>query len=273
MRISAIIPTYNRRESVTRAIDSVLAQKRAADEVIVVDDGSNDGTCEELTARYANKIVLHKLTENRGVSAARNHAIKHSTGNWIALLDSDDEWLPGKLEQQESLLNQHPHVICHSDEIWIRNGVRVNQMKKHKKHGGDIYKQCLAMCAMSPSSALIEKNILLEAGGFDETLPACEDYDLWLKICARFPVLYIDKPLIRKYGGHDDQLSRQYWGMDRFRVQSLHNLINSNQLTDMQTKLATDTLLRKTEILNKGAIKHNNTALQVFCSAIRSHYC
>jgi glycosyltransferase involved in cell wall biosynthesis len=272
MRISVIIPTFNRSRLICRAIDSVLAQTCTPDEIIVVDDGSTDDTFEKLQQQYPTNIKVYRCSENRGVSAARNLGIERSTGDWIALLDSDDEWLPDKLAQQVSALHKNPLPVCHTDEIWIRKGVRVNQMKKHRKFGGDIFKHCLAMCAMSPSSIMLEKRIVLEAGGFDETLPACEDYDLWLKICAQTPVLYLQQPLIRKYGGHEDQLSAKHWGMDRFRIQSLDALLQTNVLCEEKRNLAIETLLRKLNILRKGAEKHNNQTMLSYCDLLLLKY-
>jgi GT2 family glycosyltransferase len=150
---------------------------------------------------------------------------------WIAFLDSDDEWLPHKLERQCEALERHPQYrFCHTDEIWIRRGRRVNPMKKHAKHRGYIFDQCLPLCVISPSSALIHRDLFDRYGTFDPELPVCEDYDLWLRICAREPVLYVDEALLLKFGGHEDQLSQAYWGMDRFRIRALENLIRSGAL-------------------------------------------
>ncbi len=255
-----------------RAIDSVLNQTRTAAEVIIVDDGSTDGTAEQLHAKYTDRVSLHVQT-NAGVSAARNTGITKSQGDWIALLDSDDEWLPDKLNQQLELIDAHTDcVLCHTDEIWIRNGVRVNQMNKHKKAGGEIFNHCLPMCAISPSSVLIKKQLLDSVGLFDESLPACEDYDLWLRICADHQVHYLDHPLLIKYGGHEDQLSRKYWGMDRFRIQALTNLLNNKNLTHHKRQKALAMLGKKTHILLKGAVKHSNDSLIDECHAILHQY-
>ena len=272
MRISVVIPTFNRRQLVTRAINSVLNQTNSPAEIIVVDDGSTDGTFEHLNKHFSSTVVLLRCDENRGVSAARNFGIAHSSGDWIALLDSDDEWLPDKLTQQVGYLKQHPLLVCHTNEIWIRNGVRVNQMNKHRKFGGDIFKHCLAMCAMSPSSILLKKSLVLDTGGFNETFPACEDYDLWLRLCARTPVLYLEQPLIRKYGGHNDQLSTKHWGMDRFRVRSMDELLQSDTLCEKKRKLTQDMLIKKLAILHKGAVKHDNQPLLNFCDALFQKY-
>lgn len=255
--ISVIIPTYNRAHTLVRALDSVLTQTRPADEIIVVDDGSDDGTAELVTRDYPTVKLIEQ--QNRGVSAARNGGIEKTCGEWVALLDSDDEWLPQKLEKQLALLAQQPsHKLIHSDEIWIRNGMRVNQMKKHAKKGGWIFQHCLPLCAISPSAVMIHRSLFDEVGLFDETLPACEDYDLWLRITSRYPVLYCDRPLIKKYGGHDDQLSNQYWGMDRFRVRALIQILESGKLNDEDYQAAYKVLMAKIEVLLKGARKRGN---------------
>jgi len=271
-RVSVVIPTFNRATLVERAIDSVLGQTHSAIEIIVVDDGSTDNTSTTLRNKYSDKLVVFQQS-NRGVSAARNVGIAHATGNWIALLDSDDEWLPSKLAQQLALIKNHTDcLLCHTDEIWIRNGVRVNAMNKHKKSGGDIYQQCLPLCAISPSSVIFQKQLLDDVGNFDETLPACEDYDLWLRICAQHKVHYLDQKLLVKYGGHEDQLSRKHWGMDRFRIKSLQKMLQLNVLSEDKRASTVATLTIKIHILLNGAVKHNNTALIEECAeAIRAH--
>ena len=256
--ISVVIPTYNRVALLERALDSVLAQTLSADEIIVVDDGSMDGTVSMLKSRYPGVNFIEQ--DNQGVSAARNAGIKTASHSWIALLDSDDVWHANKLERQvQELKNAPEHLICHCDEIWIRNGQRVNQMHKHKKTGGHIFQHCLPLCAISPSAVMIHGSLFEEIGLFDETLPACEDYDLWLRICSRYPVLYVDEALITKYGGHDDQLSRKYWGMDRFRIQALNKIIAETKLNDSDRQAAIKIMIKKMNIYLAGAEKHGNT--------------
>lgn len=252
MRVSVVIPTWNRREPVLRALDSVVAQTRAPAEIVVVDDGSTDGTTEAISDRFPH--VLCRRQERRGVSAARNHGIAVASGDWIALLDSDDEWLPVKLERQVEALAAAPgHRICHSDEIWIRRGRRVNPRLRHAKSGGRIFRRCLPLCVISPSSVLLERSLVLELGGFDESLPACEDYDLWLRICAREAVLFVDEPLVIKHGGHDDQLSRTVPALDRYRIQALEKLLAGVDLDADERAATIDTLRSKLEIFVAGA--------------------
>jgi glycosyltransferase involved in cell wall biosynthesis len=255
MNVSVIIPTHNRARLLERALQSVLAQAKPAQEIIVVDDGSDDGTAEIVRARFPQIHCIWQHTQ--GVGNARNRGIEAAGEDWLAFLDSDDEWLPRKLTSQEELLAANPqYKICHTDEIWIRNGTRVNAMKKHAKAGGFIFERCLPLCVVSPSSALIHRSVFDEVGLFNEDLPACEDYDLWLRICARFPVLYVNRPLIIKYGGHADQLSHRYPAMDRFRIIALENILQQN-LSPQYYRAALNMLITKIDIYLQGAIKRD----------------
>jgi len=256
--VSVIIPTYNRLDFLTGTITSVLKQTYKNIELIVVDDGSTDTTSKEIPKRFPS--VIYVKQPHRGVSAARNLGIQLAKGNYIAFLDSDDLWLPKKLEREVSCLTANPgYPVCYTNEIWIRKGIRVNPKKRHKKYGGWIYPYCLPLCIISPSSVILRREIFEMAGRFDESLPACEDYDLWLRVTARFPVYLIDDPLIIKHGGHDDQLSRAFWGMDRFRVQALVKILNENILPPRWRKETLEELKRKCHILIHGSEKRGKT--------------
>jgi glycosyltransferase involved in cell wall biosynthesis len=256
--VSVVIPTFNRFTKLCGALQSILRQTRRADEIIVVDDGSTDGTRERLMRDYPNARVLYQ--KNQGVSSARNLGISSAKCDWIAFLDSDDEWMPEKLEiQLKALAKQPEYKICHSDEIWIRKGRRVNPMKKHRKLGGWIFTHCLQLCAISPSAVMLHRSLFESVGQFDERLPACEDYDLWLRITSRYPVLYIDRPLIIKYGGHDDQLSTRYWGMDRFRIQAVEKIVAAGNLKPTEHRAACEIIVKKARILCNGARKRNRS--------------
>jgi hypothetical protein len=128
-------------------------------------------------------------------------------------------------------------------------------MKKHRKYSGMIFEQCLPLCIVSPSSVLIARTLLDEVGIFDETLEVCEDYDLWLRIAARYPIHFIETPLIVKRGGHMDQLSKKLNGQDRFRIKALTKLLAEDYLSPRQRELAWRELAKKCEIYGKGCIK------------------
>ena len=225
-------------------------------EIIVIDDGSTDDTQAWLVDNFP--FVDYIYQDNSGVSAARNRGIKRAKGSWIAFLDSDDEWLPKKLEKQIQLVRDTPGMLfCHTNEIWIRNGVRVNQMKKHQKYGGNIFEKCLDICRVSPSSAMIKKEVFDSIGFFDESLKVCEDYDLWLRITSRLPVSFLDQPLIIKYGGHSDQLSRVNGGIEHYRIMSLEKILSSLILTEHQSRHAREMLVYKLNIYVNGLKKRD----------------
>ena len=251
--VSVIIPTYNRWPMVRQAIESVLAQSYRGWELIVVDDGSNDGTSEHL-AQYGPS-VRHVSRPRNGVAAARNYGVRIAKGRYVAFLDSDDLWMARKLEIQAAFMEQHPEIqICQTEEIWIRGGVRVNPRAKHAKPSGDIFRRSLDRCLVSPSAVMMTKDLFNQYGGFDESFPVCEDYDLWLRIGIDHLVPLIPKPLVVKQGGHNDQLSHSVWGMDRYRVQSLRKLL-TNGLSGEKRDWAIEALKDKIAVLCQGARK------------------
>ncbi len=253
VQVSVIIPSYNRGWIIKEAIDSVLAQDYRDFELIVVDDGSTDNTSEILDS-YKDDIKVF-FQDNNGVSAARNRGIAASLGRFVAFLDSDDLWLPQKLSTQVAFFNNTPDaLICQTEELWIRNGIRVNPKKRHKKPSGMIFEPSLALCLVSPSAVMIRRSLFDRVGNFDETLPACEDYDLWLRITCRFPVHLIDTPLTVKRGGHSDQLSASV-GLDRFRIKAIKNIIESGLLSRGQYRAAIKTLKKKCDIYAAGCRK------------------
>ena len=261
--ISVVIPVYNRATLVGRAVRSVLDQTFSDREILVVDDGSTDGTPDLVRREFGSQITLLEQSANNGVSSARNRGIRESKGEWLALLDSDDEWLPTKLEKQTKALRQSQLSISHTDEMWIRNGVRVNPHKRHQKFGGDIFLKSLPLCAMSPSSILFHRDVISKMGFFDETLPACEDYDLFLRVTLHYPVCYVDEKLVAKYGGHADQLSRAHPAMDRFRVQTLNKLLIENpEMPARKRDAVLATLIEKAAIVVNGARKRGNLVLE-----------
>ncbi len=227
IRITVVVPVYNREHTIKQAVDSILAQSYNPEEIIIVNDCSTDRTGEILRG-YGGEITCIHLAENSGPSRARNEGIKHSRTEWTAFMDSDDCWKKDKLKNQVEFLRKYPfYQIMQSEEIWVRNGVRVNPHKHHKKPAGWIWRPSLERCLVSPSAVLIKKSLLELYGNFDEALPVCEDYDLWLKISRYHPVGLDPSLSVVKYGGHRDQLSGKYPAMDSFRVKSLYRLLKN----------------------------------------------
>lgn len=256
-KFSVIIPTHDRCEMTGRAVRSVLAQTCDDYELIVVDDGSR----EDLTA-VADLVKeagqRFERQEQQGVSAARNFGVAHSSGDWLAFLDSDDEWLPDKLEKQRVFIGKNPDLkIAQTDEIWIRNGQRVNKKKYHRFADGDGFALSLERCSISPSSVVIKRALFNQAAGFDETLPACEDYDLWLRITCKEKVGFIDEELIVKYGGHPDQLSSTVPALDLYRVVAMLKLVSERELDHLQRRRLLSELVSKVSVLCKGAGKYS----------------
>ena len=251
--ISVIIPTYNRGGMLKEAIDSVLGQDYPHVELIVVDDGSSDATAELLKTYGQNLAVIRQ--KNRGVSAARNAGIAAASGHYIAFLDSDDLWLPRKLTRQVQFFNHYPDaLICQTEEIWMRNGRRVNPGLRHRKLSGMIFEPSLHLCLVSPSAVMIRRSLFRAVGLFDESLPACEDYDLWLRVSCRYPVYLIPEARIIKRGGHPDQLSKTP-GLDKYRIRSLVKILESDLLSREQAAAAVKVLKEKCVIYAGGCLQ------------------
>ena len=258
MRICVIIPVYNRPDKIRRAVGSVFAQTYSPAEIIVVDDHSTDSTpavLSELSAQYLHEMVVLRHSENKGVAAARNTGITAASADWIAFLDSDDEWMPEKLERQVRFHREHPELkISQCDELWIRDGEHMTKRRIHRKEGGQIFRESLKLCLVSPSAVLMHRTLFDEIGDFDESFPACEDYDLWLRILTEYPIGYLDEPLLTRYGGHDDQLSSRYWGMDRWRVRAMEKHLKTAIPHEWKVALYRE-LIEKLRILYQGAKK------------------
>ena len=268
--VSVIIPTFNRAEWLPDAISSVLAQTDARIELIVVDDGSTDPTPE--VARGFGDALTYLRCEHGGVSAARNRGVAASQGELVAFLDSDDMWRPGKAAAQVALLQSRPEIdVCYTDEIWIRHGVRVNPKQIHQKYSGWLFEPSLPRCIISPSSIMMRRSLWERLGGFDERLPACEDYDLWLRMTIRAPVALIPERLIVKRGGHADQLSRATPLLDQYRIIALDKLLRT-ALAKPQRRAVLSMLVRKCGIVAQGAAKRGHTARALMYSAKAEQY-
>ncbi|WP_321777710.1 glycosyltransferase family A protein [Sulfurimonas sp.] len=253
MNVTVVVPTYNRYKVLKRALASIYLQTYQPKEVIVIDDGSTDET-PQITKDFPNIKYIYQ--KNAGVSSARNLGVKNAKYEWIAFLDSDDEWHEDKLQEHLDFHTNNQNIfMSYTDEKWIRNNKEVKIPIKYHKHGGEIFKECLSHCIIAPSATLIHKDLLNDIGVFDEDLEVCEDYDLWLRVSIKYEIGLIDKKLITKYGGDEDQLSMKYWGMDRFRVKALEKLLI--QASSKFETLIKNELIKKYSLLLKGAKKHD----------------
>jgi len=252
---SVIIPSYNRQDFLKIAVNSVLNQTFTDYELLVVDDGSTDNTPKIINSLNSPKIG-YIFQPNQGVSSARNKGIKQAKGKFICFLDSDDRFCQEKLEITHNYIKKYPkYDIFHTEEIWYRNSGLLTPKACHKKPSGHVFGQALKLCCVSISTSAIKKGIFREIGNFDETMPACEDYDFWLRVTSKYPVFLIPEHLTIKEGGHSSQQSKKYEAMDKFRIYALERLIKSSSLTPNQHKLACEELKTKCSILLKGAKK------------------
>ena len=203
---SVIIPTWNRRDLVARAIDSVLAQSRPVEEIIVVDDGSSDGTGEFLAQRYGERIVL-LAQANAGVSAARNRGLAVARGGYLGLLDSDDVWLPEKTARQVGFLEANPGiglVLCDVFRVDVHGEtIDVFERRVQIPEDGPALQWVLRDPALAPLSAMMRREVYEDVGGFDETLRTAEDLDFHLRVAARWSIGVVAEPLARALRGHD----------------------------------------------------------------------
>ena len=254
MTISVVIPTHNRALYLPRAVGSVLAQERVELELIVVDDGSTDNT-QEVLAGYRDSRLQVVCQARMGVAAARNRGIEAGRGEYVALLDSDDEWLPQKLSRQLAFHREGGWAVTQTEETWIRRGRLVQPQRKHAKKSGWIFAPSLDLCLVSPSCSMFSRSFWEDVGPFDERLPACEDYDLWLRAGLRYPVGLLPEPLVRKFGGHADQLSRKIIGLDLYRIYSLVSLLQHPCLGKEQRGLVESALRERAGRYIQGCLK------------------
>jgi glycosyltransferase involved in cell wall biosynthesis len=267
--VSVIVPAFDRAALLPRALASALAQKGPSLEVIIADDGSTDDTPAVLS-RYAGDPRVRVLRlPHGGVSRARNAAVAAARAPLVAFLDSDDEWLPGKLAAQCALLRETGLSICQTGETWIRNGVRVNPPAHYVKRGGDLFALSLRHCMITPSSVLMTRALYESAGGFDPDFPACEDFEFWLRIVPDHQVGLIPKAYLVRYGGHPGQLSMRYAAQDRFRIRAIALLLERNKLDPARRALAFEALEEKLGIYETGCRKRGNADGSAWCAAVR----
>lgn len=254
---SVIIPTFNRSGFLSQAIKSVLAQTETDFELILIDDGSTDNTADLIKDINDTRLIyIHQ--PHQGVSGARNLGISLAKAEFIAFLDSDDCFKPEKLKIAREYIDRFPEInIFHTEEIWYRDQKLLNQKKIHQKPDGYIFDNALKLCCIGLSTTVVKKDLFKAIGYFDENMPACEDYDLWLRASVLYPVKLIPQVLTIKQGGHHDQLSQKYPAMDTLRIYAIDKLLKHALLTDNQRNSAIVALKQKCLIYIAGAKKRN----------------
>jgi glycosyltransferase involved in cell wall biosynthesis len=272
---SVIVPTFNRRAMVCEAIASVFAQTEKDFQLIVVDDGSSDGTWDRLQAiasAFAGKAeaMCIERTAQVGPAGARNHGIAMARGQYTAFLDSDDLWAPRKVARQVEFMRTRACEISQTQEAWFRDASRVNPRLRHRKKAGDIFAESLRTCLISPSAVMIETRLLKESGGFDSRMRACEDYDLWLRLLVDHKVDLLDEELVTRRAGHCDQLSATTPAPDRFRILALAKLIAGGRLSDEQRGETLKVLAEKCVVYGAGLRKRGRTTQGDFFVGIAS---
>lgn len=196
LTVSAVVPAYNTAALLPRCIESILTQTVAVDEVIVVDDGSVDKT-REVAESFGPRVRCISQA-NKGAAGARNCGIRSATGEWIALLDSDDDWVPNKIERQLEAVRQHPECdFIYSDAtVILPDGSTAENFQADKEAPcGWVFDHLLQSCFVNGSTVMARRSALMEAGLFNESLRCAEDYDLWLRVSRRHQFWFVPEPL------------------------------------------------------------------------------
>ncbi|MBN1427560.1 MAG: glycosyltransferase [Anaerolineae bacterium] len=198
-KVSVIIPSHNRAHFLGRAIQSVLNQTYHNFEIVVVDDGSTDDTREVIEGFGAS--VHYFYQPHNGVSAARNYGIKVANGEYVAFLDSDDEFMPLKLEKQVSYLDTHPNVgMVYSSYIIVDGETNQSFYSSQSLFSGWVFRELLWKCMQGPlttPTVMVKRSVFEQVGLFDETMDLAEDIDLWCRISRRFEITSLPEALSR----------------------------------------------------------------------------
>jgi hypothetical protein len=214
VRVSVLMTAYNAAWCIERGLDSVFAQSRLPDEIVLSDDGSTDDTVARVERRFGARVRVLRLP-HRGLTPSRRAALEAATGDWLALMDADDLWLPAKLERQLAMLAAHPDVkwistdgVYQSAEGVIRASWLSDYFDPVTDRVGDLLPPLVERCFPLVSSMMIERGAYEASGGFDPAITYSQDYDLWMRLAARHPGALIGEPLV-VYWASSGQLSRR----------------------------------------------------------------
>jgi glycosyltransferase involved in cell wall biosynthesis len=266
--IAAIIPVKGRPALLKEALDSILSGNILPSSVFVVIDSIGEEremdsiALEEFFLRSKkifSEIHFKKIySANEGPARARNLAAKEAKEEWISFLDSDDLWLPEKLESQISYLKKRPHLHGASGlERWIKNGKVLIQPQKLRPGHGRFIKDSLHRCLVPCSSVIIRRSIFLDEGGFDENFPVCEDYEFWIRFLSRHPLGFIDREIAIKRSGDWSQLSSSH-SLDKYRILALLKSVQNCNFSKEESGEAKKACYEKFSIFESGAKKRGN---------------
>lgn len=261
--ISVVIPVYQRQKLLTRALGSVLQQSVAVDAIIIVDDGSFPAIA---SAYKDSRIHIIRIPHSGMPGKVRNAGLKHVRSEWVAFLDSDDMWLPEKLECQCTVLKQQSDADCvFTREYWIRKGklsVAPEPIQNYKK----LFETSVQKCTMGPSTIMVKSDILDLLQGFREDLVFAEDYECWLRLLLRTKAFALERPLILKYAAMGDNLSETTPMQELYRLKALVGVIEQVGRGTLgaetwQWELLESAFRTKLAIVKTGALKHRNAAI------------
>ncbi|AEJ60375.1 glycosyl transferase family 2 [Spirochaeta thermophila DSM 6578] len=253
--VSVVIPVHNRASLLEEALASVVRQTWRDLEVIVVDDGSEDGSAEVGERRGARVV---RMAHCGRPGKVRNVGVEHARGDLVAFLDSDDLWEPEKLSRQMAVWEGRAGEgipLVHAREVWMRKGRIVSQAGQVHRREGDVFPWAVRKCIIGPSTVLMERRVFEDLGGFREDLEIAEDYEFWLRLTDRYPVAYLDEPVVVKRAGDWEQLSEKYGHIEVFRIMALKPLVDEDVFLPEHRGVAREELLRKCEVHARGARK------------------
>ena len=269
--ISAVIPSYNRKDTIKRCIDSILKQIYPIFEIIIVDDGSDDGTLEIIHNEFKSDKRIRIIRQNhKGAQAARNAGIREAKGEYIAFLDSDDEWLPDKLAMQVQELKKNPNAVICGDGIiqqdWLGNipkvydtagykNNRIGERKPFKLGGksGYVYKEILKKSFCLFQALLTSKKNLIDVGMLDENVPSYQEWDIAIRLAEKYEFIYIHKPLFIYHLHDGDTISKS----PRKNVDGLEYIYQKYQ-TEIIRQLGGTELTEKYKELLKKCVQYRD---------------
>lgn len=258
--VSVVIPTYNRSQSVQKAIRSVLDQTYPIHEVIIADDCSQDNTEEVVNKIQDTRIRYYRLPENRGAGGARNFGVEKAESDVIAFHDSDDEWVENKIEKQLEYWRSHPEcgLIYSAYEIKLPSGdcYTIPPKGEWGNLSGDIYSRILLQNTIGAPTVLMNKRVFQEVGGFDESMRSLEDWDFALKVAKKYPIGFVPEVLLKvagSEGGVSSNLGAYYQNrcylLRKYRADYLATGMFERTVQDILEKAKRDNLLAQVEKL------------------------